>query len=122
MGRWSRVGAALAAAVLLAGCGGGTGEYATVTDLRDAAIEAGYPCPEWQQSDHVKPALSSGTCSDRDVFAVYPDSEAVQGVIDGMADYAPITYMLHGDTWAIIGPEDALLALQKRLGGDLVEG
>lgn len=48
--------------------------YGSVTDLRDALIELGYPCPNWKQTDKLTNASSSGSCSSDDVFSVYLDA------------------------------------------------
>lgn len=45
--------------------------YGAVTDLRDAAIAAGYACDSWVEDDKVTNAAESGNCSDNDVFCVY---------------------------------------------------
>lgn len=47
------------------------GEVGSVTQLRDAVVEAGYPCPNWTQTNAVTNAAESGTCSDKDVFCTY---------------------------------------------------
>jgi hypothetical protein len=47
--------------------------YASVVELRDAAITAGLPCRGWTQDNEAELAAESGTCADGVTVAVYPD-------------------------------------------------
>lgn len=111
---------AIVLATLVAGCGAEEPRYESVTELRDAAIAAGYECPSWVQSNNVKNASESGTCTDADVFAVYPSSEAVQETVDAAkASFGGV--WLVGENWTINAPTVVLPNLQKVLGGTVEE-
>lgn len=92
--------------------------YSTVVELRDAAVEAGYACPNWTRYN-VATAASSGACTDADVFAVYATDASLEEQVDiykGMGDLAgPV---LVGPNWTINGPPSRRLA--KSLGGTIV--
>jgi len=46
-------------------------EVGSVTELRDALVEAGYPCADWTQTNDVANAAESGSCSEEDVLSTY---------------------------------------------------
>lgn len=55
------------------------GEVGSVAELRDAVVQAGYPCQDWTQTNVVANAAESGSCSERDVLSTYasqPDRDA----------------------------------------------
>lgn len=62
----------------------GDQEFKTVVELRDAAAELGFPCPDWEETNQVTLAAGSGTCSSRSVLSVYTGEanrdEAVQNL------------------------------------------
>lgn len=124
----------LALAVLaLAGCSGEpapaptpTGppharEYATAADVKDAAVAAGYPCPNWNESNRVKLAASSGECSGADVFSVYLTQQDVSTSVQNLktVSQGPVN-LLTGPNWIINAPHSSLLMIQKKMGGTLV--
>jgi hypothetical protein len=97
------------------------GEVGTVSDLRDAAVAAGYACPSWEQDNVVAAAAESGHCSDGDVFSVYTSESARDEVVSfmkGMATKEIPLSLLVGPNW-IINSEDAS-ALESALGGVVV--
>lgn len=128
---------------LLSGCGGeepkaerdstpseasgsapkGPQTYGTVAQLKDAAVAAGYACPNWTQDDVVDLAAESGTCSDADVFSTYASEGDLQAQLatdreldDAMADYGlESDPALVGPNWIITGPDAPDLA--EALGG-----
>lgn len=81
--------------------------YGSVTDLRDAVVELGYPCPNWKQDNALTNASSSGTCSNRDVFSVYLDAADLKRQISTLRSvgaFDPKTFgapMLAGPNWLL---------------------
>lgn len=119
-------------ALTLAACGSATPEsepsstevvvqeYSSVTELRDAAVAAGYECPSWTQSNHVTAAAQSGSCSDVDVFSTYLSEAAVQDNVEGLKSFGEI-HLLVGPNWIINIEQPALDMLAAGLGGTVVE-
>lgn len=95
--------------------------YGSVTDLRDAAVAAGYDCPSWEQANHVTLAAESGTCSSADVFMTFTgegDRDELVGLLkQNLGDVG--MHLLVGPNW-VINTEDGLDALQEALGGTIV--
>src|SRR5215203_4347338 len=56
--------------------------YDSVVELRDAAVEAGYSCPNWKQDNVVTNAKQSGTCTDEDVFTIYATDSDLEAQIE----------------------------------------
>lgn len=139
MSKWVIV-VAVAAGALLTGCGGSDptakapavpkshgpvkdARYSGVTDLKDAAVQAGFSCPNWVQDNKVKLAAESGTCSDSDVFATFASDGDLQQQLDltrSMNDLlkennvAPDPTLV-GPNWTILSPQAPELA--TKLGG-----
>lgn len=110
----------------LTGCGGG-GEtpeaqtYDGVEALRDAYVQAGGQCDDWQQTNKVKGAAQSGECGDSIILSTYLSPEAAQQrVADTKA--SPLGEMskdwLVGGNW-IINAED-LGPIKEKMGGTIV--
>ena len=130
-----RATGAVAMALLLAGCSGsganessptptptGPTRYDSVTALRDVAVDAGYSCPSWRQTDQVLKAAQSGTCSDQDVFSIYLSNESVETAVLALKQGAPAKmYLLTGANWIINAPGDDVYSLKDALGGTVVE-
>lgn len=99
--------------------------YGTVVELKDAAVLAGYECKNWRQTDVVKLAAQSGSCSNADVFATFASEGDLQAQldtfreIDAMFNDEP-TPRLVGPNWVINAPEAA--TLQNALGGTVETG
>lgn len=124
----------LALAVLaLAGCSGEpapaptpTGppvaqSYASVVELKDAAVAAGYDCPNWVQSNRITLAASSGECSTRDTFAVYLTEQDVSTAVQKHKSFGTEVSLLVGPNWIINSkPATGLGALREGMGGVLV--
>lgn len=122
-------GAVMVAALLLAGCGqqGGQGgaattsaaptpvRYASVTELKDAAVQVGYQCPNWQETNHVTVASGSGSCNDDDVFMLFSD----EGQVPDTAAFLQSSgsTILSGPNWIINGARVG--AIKDALGGTL---
>lgn len=145
----SRLKAVLAAVAVLAlaGCGSGgaakpssapsvavastvsapPARYGSVTELRDAAVAAGYICPSWVQDNVVVLAAESGHCSDADVFTTY----ASPGQLDGMVTQTKtnnqmlasatvaVNPTLVGENWMIHG--EGAIEIQPKMGGTILQ-
>lgn len=93
-------------------------QVATVEELKDAAVAAGYACASWDQTDVVDLAAESGSCSDADVFATYATESDRDEQVDqerGIADLVrdvglDVSPVLVGPNWTIKGPEVAAIA------------
>lgn len=126
----------IAVVALLAACGGGSdssssastaqelGEVGAVSELKDAAVSAGYSCPSWQQDNVVAAAAESGSCSDSDVFSTYLSTDARDETVQRFKDLRSDidiggeTTLLVGPNWVINSNEAA--TLKDALGGTLV--
>lgn len=95
-------------------------EYSSVTELKDAAVAAGYECPSWTQSNHVTAAAQSGSCSDEDVFSTYLSETAVQDNVEDLKSFGEI-HLLVGPNWIINVEQPSLDMLAEGLGGTVVE-
>jgi hypothetical protein len=148
-----RILCALTLAVVVAGCsGGGAADqqattvstsatpsareqgtattYASVVELKDAAVAAGYPCPAWEvypSGDGPKFAKEAGQCSDDDVFSIYADDEVskqldeVSKQLDLVAaDPTSDINFLVGSNWMINIPESQRAKVQAKMGGEYV--
>ncbi|TDT31144.1 hypothetical protein [Naumannella halotolerans] len=124
-----KTGGLVAALFLLAACGGPEKDatYDSVEALRDAAIEAGYECPNWEQRNQVTAAAQSGSCSTADVFATYLSEAARDEAVNNLKAFAadfddmPVT-VLAGPNWTINAPDEAVHELHEKLGGTVVGG
>lgn len=150
MKRVGGVAAVVAAVGVLVGCGGGDttepsvpatssqalGEVGTVAELKDAAVAAGYACPNWRQDNVVKLAAESGRCSDSDVFSTYLSESTRDELVQALKDMTKDTremladdedvdptlldeeVLLVGPNWVINSSE--AVSLQGKLGGQIV--
>lgn len=105
------------------------GEVGNVTQLRDAVVEAGYPCPNWTQTNFVTNAAESGTCSDKDVLSTYAsqadrDAQVAQERVNkDMLRAAEITTgsTIVGPNWMVALSADAdIEGIHAVLGGILI--
>lgn len=144
VGRGIRGACLVVGIALLAGCGGGSSSgakttappdtsstssgpptprrYSTVVELRDAAKDAGTTCPDWKQTDVVKFAAQSGSCSDDSVFATYATTAQLD---EAVATYKEINTsadapMLVGANWSIVAPAKIVNYLKDEMGGTVV--
>lgn len=103
-------------------------EYGSLADLKEAAVTAGYSCPQWDQDDQVTLAAESGSCSDADVFATYVTDSDLQDQIDQykenneMLEESGIdaSTILVGPNWTVSGDEKPVQALRKGIGGKIL--
>lgn len=102
--------------------------YSSVVELKDAYVDAGGPCTDWQQTDVVSAALESGECDSATVLSIYVDraeakdaAEAVTSLFAGMDD--PVSVLV-GPNWIVNNDEDSsgLIAFKRKLGGTIVTG
>ena len=93
--------------------------YGSVAGLRDAAVKAGYPCPNWKLREGPQYAKETGECSEKDVFSVYATDADLTDQLElssqsGGADL----HMLVGPNWIINLPDSSHVELlQAKLGG-----
>ena len=95
--------------------------YDSVTELRDAAVEDGYDCPDWRQTNVVKNAAQSGNCSSADVFSIDLSEEDAPQTIDGVKSLGTEVHVLTGGNWIINAPTAELSSLKEALGGTIVQ-
>lgn len=95
--------------------------HRSVTQLRDAAVAAGYDCPSWVQTDMLVFAAETGNCTDRDTFLTFDGDNDANMMIDRRRDDGFRTHLLVGPNW-IINTSNDLDALQAGLGGRIVRG
>jgi hypothetical protein len=143
----------LAALALLAGCGGGsdgTGSvasdatssapsidvptdsprFASIDELRDAAVAVGYACPMWKQNNAVGLALESGNCSHQDVLMIFDTQTELEKQVelyrenkvehDELFEGQDLTFnpTLVGANWMIHG--DGAVAVAEELRGTIL--
>lgn len=100
--------------------------YGSVMDLRDAAIEAGLPCPNWKQTDVVEGAAESGTCSGDSVLATFATDQDLQHALDNLRSMQqlfekqnlPFNPVLVGPNWTVNASNSD--QLQTVLGGTVL--
>jgi hypothetical protein len=94
--------------------------YGSLVSLRDAAIAAGYECPEWKQDNRAKLAAESGQCSDSDRFSTYVTESEVAEAVAGLKSFGIELSLLVGPNWLINTKDEYLDLLQVGLGGTIV--
>lgn len=100
--------------VMLGGCG--SSGYSDVLELRDAAMDAGLQCPDWERTSDT-----TGTCSEADVLILSDDIDAeVDHLMEFAKDYGVPVTLLVGDNWVVNSPDAA--DLKDDLGGEVVTG
>lgn len=104
----------------------GLGRAPSIVALKDAAVAAGFPCPNWVQDNVVTHADASGHCSGGDVFVWYAtDARFVKGHEQMVANQRMIEEVLHrpadpllvGPNWMITSKNVPLI--QPQLGGTI---
>lgn len=88
-----------------------TASYSTVEELMDAAIDAGYNCPQRKVEDFSLANENAGSCSDNDRFLAGLSEDDVQMLLK---ESGKNTYLV-GPDWFINSPKAK--SLQKNLGG-----
>jgi hypothetical protein len=108
--------------LVLAGCGSGAKSYNTVVELRDAAIEAGLPCPGWTMTN-VSLAKESATCSDSSTLSVYTSTaardEQLKNTDNFLGGALGKQVRLVGPNWILSYYKHDLTPFQKKLGGEI---
>lgn len=136
------LGIASVALVVLSACGGGgdtekaadepaptredLGAVSSVAELRDALVEAGYNCPNWDQSNVVDLAAESGSCSDSDVLSTFASPGNLQDQLDASRGMDQMSIdaglkpdpSLVGPNWIFRSAEAGAYA--EKLGGTIV--
>lgn len=128
--KFSVTGATAVLAVMLAGCGSGSGAatapvsaappadggtYGNVVDLRDAVVEAGLECPEWDEHNRNKLAATSATCSDSLVMATYASETSLENQMTLWKELGVESDFLIGKNWMVNSSDPE--ALRQKLGG-----
>lgn len=84
----------------------GSTEYAHVEDLKDALVAEGFPCPEWEQSDVVSFAATSGSCDDTSVLSVFLSDSAKEEVIQNQKALNDLGgHLVVGKNWILNTPD-----------------
>lgn len=144
----STLAGAMGLLLVVTGCGGSDGsDYDSLLELRDAAIEAGLQCDDWERVDE-----NSGSCGEDVVMSFYEDEEErkreVEETLDTFRDLAilddrineelepmedalgmeptdditpidvPLTPRLVKDNWVITSAD--AVDLQDKLGGEVI--
>jgi hypothetical protein len=97
--------------------------YGSVTDLKDAAVLAGLPCPTFELSNQVESAAQSATCSDDSVLSTFATDADLQKMLANYRSSSDVfiqqgiepSSLLVGQNWVINASE--VLALQPIMGG-----
>jgi hypothetical protein len=110
--------AALAGVASLSGCGGEQ-QFDTVTELRDAAIDAGLTCPisQWKL---VSSDGETGSCNNNRVVQLNDTNSLTVALAQDSvnAGRTPPTGILISDHWVIYAPWPETLMIQDELGGN----
>lgn len=95
------------------------GSYATIHELRDAVVEAGFACPDWRSHNNGDHNMVGASCSDNLVMAIYMDDAQQQEQLDvweGFSEFLEMTVLV-GDNWTV-NTDDAE-ALRREMGGTI---
>ena len=127
--------AALALLVLLTSCSNSSKasvkskRFETVLEMRDAYIEAGGDCPEWELST-VSLAIGSGSCSGDSVLSIYSSrtiaNEQNSAMKDLMLELLPEAInhrltLLVGENWILNDSDsDSFYKFKMLYGGDVI--
>lgn len=101
------------------------GTFGTVAELKDAFVEAGGACPEFNQTNRVKLAAESAECSSTAVLSTYLSSSDISQLIQNKKELTEqldssvkTNSWLVGQNWVINSPETT--ELREKLGGKVV--
>jgi len=127
--------AVVAASGLLMSCSNSSGDsvqpkrFETVIEMRDAYIEAGGDCPNWELST-VSLAIGSGSCSDSSVLSIYSSREIANEQNSQMKAYILEMFpsslndrltLLVGENWILNDSDSTAFNEFKSLyGGDVI--
>lgn len=100
------IGIAAIVALTLTGCANTyPTEYRSVEELRDAFVKAGGECENWEQTNKVRLATESGTCSTSNVLSIYSSRNAVDEAVQVFKSLgAGGQSLLIGENWIINDP------------------
>lgn len=94
------------------------GRYRDATQLRDAYVEAGGSCPDWEVISDPLYGNQLGTCGDSTTLSHFIDADAVtvkQLVINEVTALGAT--LLEGPNWIINGDPTVLDDIQEVMGG-----
>jgi hypothetical protein len=94
--------------------------YDSVEELRDAAVGAGYPCPNWTLREGPEFASETSECNEDDVFSIYATDADLQSQLERSAGV--IENLLVGPNWMINIPAQYVDRVQAGIGGEHVVG
>lgn len=94
--------------------------FPSVVELRDAAVDAGLPCPRWRQTDRYEVAAEYAKCSGSTTLSTYSTRADLQEALATLRTLnLPLgeeaTPLLVGENWIIQSPHAPKIA--DRLGG-----
>ncbi|MEB4614002.1 hypothetical protein [Leucobacter sp. M11] len=92
--------------------------FRSVEELKEAFVSAGGACPDWHQSDLVKLAAQSGTCSEVNVLSIFSSKSSQDEMISSLKTLLDNVSLLVGENWVINDP--SVGELDPGLGGVLV--
>lgn len=98
------------------------GTFGSVEELKEAFVEAGGSCADWDQTNQIGIAAESGTCGDSVVLSTYTSTQAKDTAIATIKELGAIiggSNQLVGLNWIVNSPEAA--DVRARLGGTLVQ-
>jgi hypothetical protein len=117
---------ALSVVFLLAGCSSAPEEndadapteYGTIEELRDAAVDAGLDCDDWEEGTADGNWAQYGTCGSDTTLATYTSESQRDDDVDGAKERALGGELLVGPNWTVRA--DDVADLQTELGGTVV--
>ncbi|WP_026820630.1 hypothetical protein [Arthrobacter castelli] len=111
---------AVATIALLAGCGGppeGGGSFESVQELKQAFVDAGGQCDDWDEHNDGGLSAESGSCGDEAALSIFENEENFELLKFTHAELGVGTFV--GENWAINGSD--LEAVAEKMGGTYVE-
>ena len=106
-------------AFLVSGCSNESDEatYASVEELREAVVDAGFPCQKWNSREAFDGSAELLGCAEGHSLLVW--DESVSEEIDPKDGDMGTVHNLRGETWNVrSGAEDALNDLAQEIGGE----
>ena len=115
-----------AALILMAGCSGPTpapGSYEGVEDLKNAFVDAGGNCPDWDQHDKGQLSLESGSCGKSSALSYFGENTEAIDTTRETFDLLEIPYIV-GQSWIIqtsdVDGVEGGHRMADELGGELI--
>jgi hypothetical protein len=106
--------ACVALSVLVAGCGGGPEEFATVADVAAALEDEGIACASVERSPSGDLVVEQGTCDGHDLYVFDDESDRDRWLAVG----AGLGDVVVGPNWAIV-TDGAAQEVADALGGEV---